>query len=96
MLDRDVCRGCLPGLAAVACAPAPGQLPPPCGSCRSLLDTINGFAGRLPLPAGVAAAVGNEGVAFRRRLRVGLVAALANIDMKPLLAQVDPILLDAL
>merc|ERR1719152_24702 len=95
-LDRDVCRGCLPNLAAVNCAPAPGQLDPPCKACRALLATIDGFAGRLPLPAELPAAVGEAGLAFRRRLRVAMVAALARIELKPLLTQVDPILLDAL
>eukprot|EP01051_Picozoa_sp_SAG22_P007452 SAG22_NODE_526_length_9463_cov_8.286523_2_plen_120_part_00 len=58
------------------------------GSCKATLQTIDKFAARLPLPAGHPAATGEAGVAFRRRLRVGLVAALAAIDLKPLLAQV--------
>eukprot|EP01052_Picozoa_sp_SAG31_P001908 SAG31_NODE_64_length_28590_cov_17.914464_18_plen_486_part_00 len=93
-LDRDLCRGCLAKLAAVKCAPAPGQLGQPCFSCRVLLKAIDSFAGHLSLPSSDA---GEEGAtAFRRQLRVAMVEVLAEIDLKPLVSQVDPILLDAL
>eukprot|EP01050_Picozoa_sp_SAG11_P013177 SAG11_NODE_1521_length_4755_cov_4.896263_2_plen_561_part_00 len=98
-LDQDVCHDCLHAVVQRCqleqrfdC----DDVVSTCGSCRALLGSVETFAAQLPLPPRLEGGGGAGAASFRNRLKVALVAALARIELKPLLEQVDPILLEAL
>jgi hypothetical protein len=104
-LDTESCDGCLVSIAKSRFGTG-AFAGTPCGSCRALLTALDRLIHNLPLPLlsplksepGQPQALSARPAAsdFGERLKTSLVATLCRFELRDMLSQVDPILLEAM
>jgi hypothetical protein len=103
-LDMESCDGCLVSIAKSQFGPS-AFAGTPCGSCRALLTALDRLIHSLPLPLSPmksepeqpqALSTSPAVISFGERLKASLVATLCRFELRDMLSEVDPILLEAM